>query len=444
MDEGFGRLIRQHQDEIGLDDWDYRKAIADEGRKYDLQISPIHRNTLGRWRKGLSPSALHAVLISDLTGIPAQQLGDSVGRSLTEDRIRRVIAQAGGNPGARARSSVRLATAPPMTAVVEASVGAFTELDWSRLARTARSVRWVDTRVVQDQWTITRHYIDSLPEISPRSLLDLIGDHITRLRQLQTTTSDDRLRRELTVMLCQMAICAGIAYTGMTDYGLALESYRYCVRLAEEAHEDWLRATGLVLEAQLYGGALQRRLALSPSKIRGLIEAAEAGARLGLRPESRAFVHSTRSMLLALLNDGTAAARALDQAHRAEAQVQPARAFYFTMPVREYRVGHEAGVAMVLRRPFEAVQLYSEALARTDEIAVAQQTWFRWGRAEAYLRAEAVELAAVETREALRLARVHRVPFLLYGVEKVAETLVSRFGRMPMVQELEEHLLADV
>lgn len=438
IDETFGRLVRRHQAEVGLDERDYRRAVAAEGRKYGLQVSPIHRNTLARWRKGHVPTPLHAILLSDLIGVPAYELGDAVGRSLTEDRVRRVIASAGGIPSARNRH-VR-PTAPTIGALIEARTGPLDEVDWSRMTRSARSVRWVDEKVVEDQWTITRHYIESLPEISPRSLLDLVGDHITRLRQLQITTSSDRMRQELTVMLCQMAICAGVAWTGMADYGMALEAYRYCVHLAEEAHEDWLRATGLVLEAQLYGGALQRRLALSPSRIRGLIEAADAGARLGVRPEARAFVHSTRSTLLALLGDRHAAARAIELANSAEAQVAPARAWYFTSPIKEYCTVHEAGTALVLQRPLESVRLYSEAIGRTEETAIARQAWFRWSRAEAYLRAEAVELAATEAQEALVVARLQGAPFLIYGVEKVAEALVSRFTRMPAVQQLEAHL----
>jgi hypothetical protein len=245
-------------------------------------------------------------------------------------------------------------------------------------------------------------------------------------------------------MLCQMAICAGVAWTALTDYGLALEAYRYCVRLAEETNEDWLRATGLVLQAQLYGGALQRRLVLSPTRIRGLIEAADAGARVGVRPETRTFVHSTRSTLLALLSDRDAALRAVEQAHRAEAQVLPERAYYFMAEIKEYRAGNEAGTALALGRPLEAVQLYSEQIGRTVEKQIARQVWFRWGRAEAHLQAGAVELAAAETQEAFRLATLYDVPFLRYGVEKVAGALMSRFGRMPAVQELEAQLLEDV
>src|SRR5215472_7009568 len=109
MEETFGRLIRRHQDEIGLDDEGYRRAVADEGLKYGLRLAPIHRNTLARWRKGHPPNLLHAVLVSDLTGVPGHELGELIGHRMTEAGMRRVIVDSGGDPDVRDRSPARRA-----------------------------------------------------------------------------------------------------------------------------------------------------------------------------------------------------------------------------------------------------------------------------------------------------------------------------------------------
>ena len=191
------------------------------------------------------------------------------------------------------------------------------ELDWERLAATMRSLRSVDAVVIEDQWLLTRQYRVALGTVSCRTLLDLLSAHLARLRQLRNMATDQRQRLELGVMICQSSINAGMLCTGMTDFGLAMEAYKSCAAVASEIHDDTLAATGLVLQAQLYGGLILPQLASSPARILELMEASRARSGLGTPHQAQVFLHSTRSGLHALLRDDRAAWRDVEMARRA-------------------------------------------------------------------------------------------------------------------------------
>lgn len=315
------------------------------------------------------------------------------------------------------------------------------ELDWERLAATMRSLRSVDAVVIEDQWLLTRQYHAALVTVSARTLLDLLSAHLARLRQLRNIAADQRHRLELGVMICQTAVDAGMLCTGMTDFGLAMEAYRYCATVAGEIDDDTLAATGLVLQAQLYGGLMMPQLATSPSRILQLMDAALARCKVGTPHQARVFVHSTRSGLHALLRDDRAAWHDVEMARRAEAVTAAGAEQYFAMTTPDYRAIHESTVTMALGKPERAIEILTDVANRTD--ARNTLAWVKWTLAAAYAGIQEPGLAGPATEEALQLARSADSSFLVRGVEAVAERLVSVHGRHPAVLRLAERVRSE-
>ena len=375
--------------------------------KYGRSLRRVSRSALLRWRKGHTPSALHAILLSDLMGIPVTALGSIAGRGMSDERRRRVIRMNGGDPE-RVATSIEHRSGEAI-----APVGLPQGLDWERIGRIMRGMMRVDARAVAGEWMLTHHFIGSLPKMSPRMLLDLMSAHITRLRHIRQLTRDEDLGRELDVMTCQTAVCAGILWTGLTDYGLAMEAYSYAVGLAGELNDRSLRSTGLIMQAQLYGGHLEPRLALSPLKISRLIAEAETCAGAEASPQARMFLYSHVSSLQALIGNGTGARRAIELAREADARIEPKSELYFPASTRDYCAVHEAALELALRQPARAIELYTDIIERTDETTPGTLAWFKWSLANACLSVREPTAAAKTTRDALRLARTVDAPFLV-------------------------------
>jgi hypothetical protein len=440
IDEQFGARVRQHQAELGLGDTEYGKAIADEMKKYGgTSVTPISRSALLRWRKGQPPSPLHAILLSDLMGIPTTQLGTIAGRDLNDERRRRIIRRNGGDPDrGEIRSETRMARA-----VLPADVPPALGVDWERIAEIMRSMRRTDARAVADEWRLTRHYISILPKMSARTLLDLMSQHITRLCHMRQLARDEDYRRELDVMTCQTAVCAGILWTGLTDYGLAMESYRFAADLARELNDRSLLSTALIMQAQLYGGHLEPRLALSPLRISHLITEAEACADAEASPQARMFLYSHVSSLHTLVGNTPAARRAIELAQDADVRIERNAELYFAATTPHYCTVHEGAVELALRNPGRAIELYTHIIEHSDESLPGTLAWFKWSLATACLSVREPRLAAKTTKDALRLARMVDAPFLVRGIEATAETLMAGYDRESEVRDLRDYLHHD-
>jgi hypothetical protein len=439
--EEFGTLITRHRQDLKATHDAYGKRIAEEALKYGLNWPAVSRSALGRWFKGHRPCAFNTILLANLMGIPPASLGALIGRDLSEAEVRRTVTLHGGDPDHLQRTATMAPSdgAAPVPATADPTQG----IDWERIGATMRSLRPVDGRIVADQWKLTREYVRSVPRMRPRAMLDLLSNHVTRLTHLSRLARDDHLRHQLDLMTAQTAVCAGILWTGLTDYGLAMEAYRYCVELAREMSESGLRSTGLIMQAQLYGGNLEPRLALSRSKVSNLIAEAEASADLEASPSARMFLHCHVSSLHALLKNETAAGRAMELARRAEAQIEPGSDPYFAATTPDYCAVHEGALALAQGQPARAIELYSDVITRTDSAAQGTLAWFKWTLATACVSAREPQLAAPTAWEAWRLARAVDAPFLVRGVETVAETLFAGYDREPAVRELRDQLRSE-
>ena len=425
----FGRLLRERRTERGWSQPQAGREVARASKNLGRTIPNVAQATFSKWESGRCPPL--PWLAYAICG--AFQITDPANLALHEVLTPPVLAEF-KEETRRYRLSLLCQVAPH--SVRDDAADAPRELDWERLTASLRNLRAVDAVVVEDQWLLTRQYHAAIGVVSCRTMLDLLGAHLARLRQLRNMATDDRHRLEFGVMICQTAIKAGMLSTGLTDFGLAMEAFKYCIEVAEDMHDDTLAATGLILQAQLYGGLILPQLASSPSRIVRLIDESQARSSTGTSTQAQVFLHATRSGLRALLRDEAAARRHMELARRAEAATPKGTEHYFAMTTPDYRLILEATVTMALDRPERAIDIYTDVAGRTEERNTL--AWIKWSLAAAYARAQEPSLAGPATEEALQLARQADSPFLVRGVESVAEMLVSRHGQHPAVRRLAE------
>jgi hypothetical protein len=425
---------------------------------------PVPVETVSRWEKGHRwPGKWHAYCLCHLMAVPPAYLGlDGVLSPIVVTVIEETIqARLAAKSAVGAERSVEDAaehaetldervcaghgaslsvSSASLVVPVTRKANALAGLDWERLASVKRNETRVDARVVQDQWRITRNHLEDLQCVSCPTLFDLTYQHMGRLRDLYQRATDHRFRHELGVMSCQAAVSAGMILTGLMEYRLAMETYRYCVAMATELDEPGLRSTGLILQAQLYGGHIFPRLRLSPARMLALMDAAETGVNRRTLPQARVFLYSTRSALQALLRNEAAAWRDVDVAHEAEARIRPDARPYICNDVVDYRTALEAGVWLVVGRPRAAIDLYESVIGRIGEGSPNILSWLKWSAAAAYEKAEEPEKAAPTVWDAGQLARASDTPFLIAGGEATVRSLIARHGSHPAVQELAERV----
>ena len=425
---------------------------------------PVPDETVSRWEKGRRwPEKWHAYCLCHLLAVNPADLGldgvlPPVVVTVIEETIQaRLAAKAAVDVERGVQDSAEHAetlderacaasgtslsvSSDSLIAPVTRKANALAGLDWERLASVKRNEIRVDAKVVQDQWRITRNYLADLRSVSCRALFDLTFQHMARLRDLYQRAPDGHLRHELGVMSCQAAVSAGILLTGLMEYRLAMETYKYCVAMATELNETWLRSTALILQAQLYGGHIFPRLRLSPARMLALMEAAETGVNKRTMPQARVFLYSTRSALQALLRKERAAWRDVDVAHEAEARIKRSAEQYFSGSVVDHRTAHEAGVWLVVGQPRAAIDLYASVVKRIGEDSPNILAWFKWNVAAAYQKAEEPENAAPAIWDALQWAGAIDVPFLIRGAEATARSLIARHDSHPAAQELAERM----
>jgi transcriptional regulator with XRE-family HTH domain len=291
------------------------------------------------------------------------------------------------------------------------------DLDWERVGFILRAMRRVDPLTVEDQWALTLRILGDRRHMRAPSFLDQVVEHAVRLRQLRTQTTDDRLYRELTIMLGQMLIAAGSTWTGLTDFGLAVHAYRGAAALGEELREEWLRTTALISQAQLSG--IHAIAPWTPAARMALMEETQ-GAVVGASPQARVWIHATRAQIHALLGRQVEAQRALELAARAQALVAPGSGFYFGMIDPVYLPIQEGSVTLLAGRPREAADLFRRVLGMVDRDEMRVRTWATVYLAGSEAAAGDFEHAAPTLSEARRLAREIDCPLLEHSVARIA------------------------
>jgi hypothetical protein len=261
--------------------------------------------------------------------------------------------------------------------------------------------------------------------------------HIARLRHLRSLASDHKLRRDLGIMLGQTLILAGQRWIGLTDFGMAMEAYRSAAVLGEELHEDCLRTTGLLSQAQV--GGIHAPAPWSASKRVSFLSETEALASAEPSPDVRVWLHATRAQVHTMIGQEREAFRALELAERAQAQVPLPQDFYFASVDSSYPLIQHASAVLTFGRPIEAVRLFQEAANRVDRGALATRAWFTVHLAAALAQADDVEQAVPTLVEALDLTRSSDTHLLALRVGRVADQLISRGGH-PAIAELHERI----
>jgi hypothetical protein len=300
-------------------------------------------------------------------------------------------------------------------AVVLTSPQPTESIDWERLEFVMRAMRHVDAATVEDQWILTRRYLADRRVMRTRTLLELLAAHIARLRQLRFQATDARLYRELSIMLAQTLFAAGQNWTGLTDFGMALEAYRSMTAIGDELDENWLRTTGLLSQAQLSG--IHAIAPWTQSARMALIEETESGAN-GASHQVRVWFHATRAQMHALMGREPAALDSLELATSAQVRLTPDAGFYFGMADPVYLPIQEGSVDLLFGRPLDALTKFRAVAARVEPNAIAIRAWVAAYVAAAYAEAGDAGEAAAALREAQTLAEMQDCPLLLHSVAR--------------------------
>jgi DNA-binding XRE family transcriptional regulator len=433
----FAERVSELREQAGWTQAELGRNMADEASRLGRPIPPVTRQTVYSYEHSHRlPEPFYGVLLCRVFRKPPEALAlDGI---VTPCVIAQVLAS-----GAAVRNleptAVLTATGPTAGPPGAAGMRASPDLDWERLGATLRCVRPVDERVVEDQWTITRRLVGDRRHLLARTMLDLFADHIVRLRQLRGMATEDRSRRGLGIMIGQSAIVAGQLWMGRGDFGSAMAAFGYAVELADEMGDGWLRTSGLISQAQIYGNPLPAAPRLWPPKVMRLMAEAEASAQRDSPPEGRVWLHASRSSLHAVLGNEREAGRELELAHRAEALVRPGSNTFFASADQNYLRLVEARFAL-LTRPARAIELLEGALRRTEAAALPIRAWFATVLAGACVEVEEVGLAGPTLSEALRLSRSVDGPLLVHSAERLARHELATHGDHPAIKVLEEHL----
>ncbi|HKF74882.1 MAG TPA: helix-turn-helix transcriptional regulator [Candidatus Dormibacteraeota bacterium] len=377
------------------------RAHRDLGRR---DVLPPARQTLRRWEHGLCwPDDLNGYLLCREFGKDPEEL--CLHRVVTPEVMARYE---------RRRNELGRATTGSAPADIPSAPE---DIDWERVSFVLRAMGQVDPLTVEDQWTLTRRYLDDRRRMRNRSLLTSMVDHIVRLRHLRARAGEDRLYRELTIMLCETLVGAGCNWIGLTDFGMAASAYREAATLSGELGEGWLRTTALMSLAQLSG--IHAIAPWSPATRLALLEETRGGAA-GASAQVRVWYQATRAQMLALLGQQTEAQRALELAARAQALVVPGTGFYFAQVDPTYVPVQQASVTLMSGRPREASALFRRLAETVDSADVPIRAWITVYVADAAAAAGDLEHAAPALVEARRLAQQIGCPLLEHSAERIA------------------------
>jgi transcriptional regulator with XRE-family HTH domain len=254
IDEAFGARIRRYRIDRGLRQTDLGRRLAEQARSSGIALPPVSRHTVSRWEGGHPPTDLYAVLLAKVLDVPVADLGHSVGRHLTPDRVDEVLgraarSEAGPHPA-------RLPAPDGEEAVRRRVLGlhashAGLALDWERLGSVLAAARQVDGAALRDLELLTKVLTDQLPVLAPRTLLPQLCSHLIILRNKLHTTYDERFKRTLAELAGRTAIAAGVEWHAMDDLGEARESYNFARALSHEMHDRDLQAVVLMSQALL-------------------------------------------------------------------------------------------------------------------------------------------------------------------------------------------------
>jgi transcriptional regulator with XRE-family HTH domain len=436
MEVTAGDRLKQRREELELTQRQVSLRMEAAARDVGERIPAPAKSTISCWETGRRiPTPFYALLLCRALRSQPDALG--LERVLTEDRLAELSRTVNDADGVvvLAERSPGAPEPPRIAANVE-------RVDWERLNWTLRTMRRVDRWVVEDQWILTRHYLDELHTLTSRSHLDVITAHLGRLQQLRSVADDQGLKHELGLMLCQSAVCAGVGWTAQTDYGLAMEAYQYCTDLAADLSEPSLRAVGLVMQAQLYGGRLHSRLPRLIQRQRQLLDEVEDSTSRRMRGDARQLIGSIAALLHAEFGHEPAAMHSIEAAKGAESEIDAEAGRFCGLVDPLHRLTIEGLLESMFGRPENGIQLLSTAIARTDPAWGwrGQRAWLALALGTCYARTGAADLAAPSIADAVRLAREHETPFLMRAAEAAAEGLVAAAHDVPAVQALREQL----
>lgn len=419
-------------------------AMSELSKELDPN-GPIPEQTIRSWEAGERfPRAYYAYLLCELFRKPPEALAlDTV---LTPRAMAGVLARiAEGKDFAEVRRMLRHVR----LGLTDRSTGARPfrdpdDMDWERLGATLRSTVRVDARIIEDQWKLTRRYLGQRRILLARTMVDTLSEHISRLRHLLGMASDGRCRRELGTMIGQCTVAASQLCQGLGDFGLAMQGYRYVTRLANGMSDQGLLTVALISQALVYASVPHPQLPSAPFRMVKLLDDAAPFVDLERSPQVRAWIYASRSTLHALLDETDAAKRDLELAQRVAAYLEPDAEQFYGWTDRHYPLIHAAGVATLLERPDQAIDLYQRARSEIDEDARPIRAWLTTDLAAAYVRAGVVDLAGPTLMEALRLVRSVDAMLLESTIQVLARHELAVHVGHSALDGLEEELSADV
>lgn len=401
----FGAALAKLRRERG---WRSQEALGNELAKlarhhFGRNDGPPRRQTVSRWELGQCfPDAQNGYLLCRLFLKEPEELG-----------LHRVV-----TPAVMAHyESLRKGCDTRVPVETEGHRDDPPEVDWERVAYALRAMGQVDSRTVDDMWSLTHRYLDDRRRMRGRPLLGLMIEHVVRLRQLRSRPADEGHRRELAIMLGQALIGSGLLWTGLMDFGMSVMAYREAAALGEELGEEWLRTTALMTQAQL--GGIHALPPWPQDARRALIEEVRGGV-VGASAQARVWLHATRAQMYAILREHAEAQRALELADRAQAVVPTGSGFYFGMTDPCYLPIQRASVALMAGRPREASALFERIAEGIDPENRPIMAWVTVYGADAAAAAGDMERAAPLLAEAQRIVREIEAPLLEHSVHRIA------------------------
>jgi transcriptional regulator with XRE-family HTH domain len=419
----FGAAVAELRRAKGWSQTRLGKELADTARlelgRRDVQ--PITRQSIIKWEKGIArPDPFNAYLLCRTFDRAPEDL--FLHHVVTPNLLARYDGRL-----SEAGRAMTLLKASPMQGAAPPDHG----LDWDHLEAHLSGGQPIDAVAVDDQWRLTRQILDGRRWLRTNTLLELMVDHMLRLRRLLARARDPRLRREVTIMLVQTLVAANHQWTGRTDFGMAAEALREAADLAKELGETGLETTARMSLAQL--GGIHAIAPWSPRTRLEMVEETHFSA-MGTSPQARAWFHATRAQVYALLGMTSDAHRAMDLAGRAEAVVDPGADYYFASIDPSYVRIQRASVTLLDGRAAEAASLIRQIEAALPRDQLPTRTWAMVYLAAAEAALGDLDHAAASIDETRRLARQIDCPLLEFSLDRIVPSEPWGVDQLPSIR----------
>lgn len=234
-----------------------------------------------------------------------------------------------------------------------------------RLENTIAHPSYIDTEALDDLTSITKTYW-KLSKNASIDLLSGMAGHFTTITQLLNASHPATIYERLCVLASENALLMGKTFHDIREYDLAWEYYRFSLKLARDAHNTdlWATGAGRIALLLIYWGQPQQALPLLHEAQRQELH------NQRLRP----WLFAIEAEIQAMMGDVDACLLCLDESKNVNLAISLADDTYETGFNPSRAAGYEGSCFVRLRLPERALPALNQAFGQCDPTSLRRQS----------------------------------------------------------------------